>query len=332
MKLKALLLGSAAALIAVSGAHAADAVVAEPEPMDYVKVCDMYGAGFFYIPGTETCLRIAGYAQVEYDYSDYSNGGTSTLAGSTQSGAQVEGRVTFLAQSETDYGTLASFLRLDGSESQVSGANVSTAVDVSNTWISLGNLSMGHREHRAALAALPGGPFDGNDQNLGDAYYIDYTFAANGMSATFGGGATENTPDIGNVYLRLDYAGSMYNLAASITHVGHVGVASPGNGDSEQYYNIWGNITPIEGLTIQGYYNDSSINNSQRWGIGASFAVTDSVSVAGGYFDAQRLEKGYFGQVSWAVTPGLAVTVAAEEKEILGTDETSFRLRVKRSF
>ncbi|MDP3898577.1 MAG: porin [Mesorhizobium sp.] len=27
---------------------------------EYVKVCDVYGAGFFYIPGTETCLRISG--------------------------------------------------------------------------------------------------------------------------------------------------------------------------------------------------------------------------------------------------------------------------------
>jgi len=27
------------------------------EPVDYVRVCDAYGSGFFYIPGTETCLR-----------------------------------------------------------------------------------------------------------------------------------------------------------------------------------------------------------------------------------------------------------------------------------
>ncbi|MEP4753305.1 MAG: porin, partial [Nitratireductor sp.] len=54
MKIKSLLLGSAAALAAVSGARAADAVViAEPEPVEYVRVCDAYGAGFFYIPGTE---------------------------------------------------------------------------------------------------------------------------------------------------------------------------------------------------------------------------------------------------------------------------------------
>src|SRR4029078_7451347 len=66
MNIKSLLLGSAAALIAVSGARAADAVVvAEPEPAEYVKICDVYGAGYFYIPGTDTCLRIGG--DVRYD-------------------------------------------------------------------------------------------------------------------------------------------------------------------------------------------------------------------------------------------------------------------------
>ncbi|WP_095091052.1 porin [Mesorhizobium sophorae] len=66
MNIKSLLLSSAAALIAVSGARAADAVVvAEPEPAEYVKICDVYGVGYFYIPGTETCLRIGGY--VRYD-------------------------------------------------------------------------------------------------------------------------------------------------------------------------------------------------------------------------------------------------------------------------
>jgi hypothetical protein len=48
MNIKSLLIGSAAALVAVSGARAADAVtVAEPEPAEYVKICDVYGAGYF---------------------------------------------------------------------------------------------------------------------------------------------------------------------------------------------------------------------------------------------------------------------------------------------
>ena len=66
MNIKSLLLGSAAALVAVSGARAADAVVvAEPEPVEYVRVCDVYGTSFYYIPGTEICLKVGGY--VRYD-------------------------------------------------------------------------------------------------------------------------------------------------------------------------------------------------------------------------------------------------------------------------
>src|SRR6185295_15779025 len=79
MNIKSLLLGSAAALIAVSGARAADAVVvAEPEPAEYVKICDVYGSGYFYIPGTETCLRIGGY--IRYDIG---GGDVGSLDGAT---------------------------------------------------------------------------------------------------------------------------------------------------------------------------------------------------------------------------------------------------------
>uniref|UniRef100_UPI00055AD6CE porin n=1 Tax=Mesorhizobium sp. NBIMC_P2-C1 TaxID=1320555 RepID=UPI00055AD6CE len=71
MNIKSLLLGSAAALLAVSGARAADAVVvAEPEPAEYVKICDVYGAGYFYIPGTETCLRVGGYLRYDAGFGD----------------------------------------------------------------------------------------------------------------------------------------------------------------------------------------------------------------------------------------------------------------------
>ncbi|AYD00299.1 porin [Neorhizobium sp. NCHU2750] len=69
MNIKSLLLGSAAALAAVSGAHAADAIVAaEPEPMEYVRVCDAFGAGYFYIPGSETCLKVGGRVRFDAIY------------------------------------------------------------------------------------------------------------------------------------------------------------------------------------------------------------------------------------------------------------------------
>lgn len=76
MNIRNLLLGSAAALAAVSGvavssADAADAIVAAaPEPLEYVRICDAYGAGYFYIPGTETCLKIGGRVRTEGKWYD----------------------------------------------------------------------------------------------------------------------------------------------------------------------------------------------------------------------------------------------------------------------
>jgi hypothetical protein len=71
MNIKSLLIGSAAAIVAVTGARAADAVViAEPEPFEYVRVCDTYGVGFYYIPGTETCLRISGLIRYDINFSE----------------------------------------------------------------------------------------------------------------------------------------------------------------------------------------------------------------------------------------------------------------------
>ncbi|MEZ5839961.1 MAG: porin [Hyphomicrobiales bacterium] len=64
--MKSIILGSAAAVLAVTGAQAADLPAAEP--VEYVKVCDTFGTGFFYIPGTETCLKIGGYARYELAY------------------------------------------------------------------------------------------------------------------------------------------------------------------------------------------------------------------------------------------------------------------------
>ena len=66
--LKSSLLGSAAAFAAVGAAHAADLPVKKAVPIEYVRVCSAYGAGFFYIPGTDTCLRLSGRARFEGGY------------------------------------------------------------------------------------------------------------------------------------------------------------------------------------------------------------------------------------------------------------------------
>ncbi|KRR15023.1 porin [Bradyrhizobium retamae] len=60
---KSLMLGSVA-ILASAGAQAADLPV-KAKPVEYVKVCSLYGAGFFYIPGTDTCLKLGGYLRAE---------------------------------------------------------------------------------------------------------------------------------------------------------------------------------------------------------------------------------------------------------------------------
>ena len=62
---KSLLLGSAAGLLTVAGAQAADLPTRKAAPVAYVRICDAYGAGFFYIPGTDTCLKVGGLALFE---------------------------------------------------------------------------------------------------------------------------------------------------------------------------------------------------------------------------------------------------------------------------
>src|SRR6201986_4489195 len=67
---KGLVLGSAAALLAVGGAQAADLPV-KAKAVEYVRICSLYGAGFWYIPGTDTCIKIGGYLRVDTTF----NGG-----------------------------------------------------------------------------------------------------------------------------------------------------------------------------------------------------------------------------------------------------------------
>ncbi len=70
---KSLLLGSAAGLAALTGAQAADLPV-KAKPVEYVKICSLYGAGFYYIPGTDTCIRIGGHIRAEVSFNSRGTG------------------------------------------------------------------------------------------------------------------------------------------------------------------------------------------------------------------------------------------------------------------
>jgi len=72
--IKSLILGSAAGLVALSGAQAADLPV-KAKAVEYVRICSLYGAGFYYIPGTDTCIKLGGYVRIDTTFNGTMYGG-----------------------------------------------------------------------------------------------------------------------------------------------------------------------------------------------------------------------------------------------------------------
>jgi hypothetical protein len=120
---KGLLLGSAASLAVASGTQAADLPV-KAKPVEYVKVCSLYGAGFFYIPGTDTCIKLGGAVRVQAEFNAGSGGVPVGLGSSTEAAQGAFTRATtndvnfrtrlffsFDARQQTEYGTLRTFAR-----------------------------------------------------------------------------------------------------------------------------------------------------------------------------------------------------------------------------
>jgi hypothetical protein len=207
MNIKSLLLGSAAALVAVSGARAADAVVvAEPEPAEYVNICDVYGAGYFYIPGTETCLRIGGY--VRYDIGvgdsgsfDGANHVPDHQDGDTHSSYSKNARFTLKTWTgqETELGTLKTYTETRFNFGNSNGDYLDQGASNANDWqgrnkslslryayIQLGGLRVGKDDtafdtftnYAGAVIQDTLVPYGGQESNVVQ-YYFD---AGNGFS------------------------------------------------------------------------------------------------------------------------------------------------------
>ncbi|WP_334154437.1 porin [Agrobacterium pusense] len=143
MNIKSLLIGSAAALAAVSGAQAADAIVAaEPEPLEYVRVCDAFGTGFFYIPGTETCLKFGGYVRFQVDVNRGNGNSIGTGAGGYSDwDAFTRAQFEVDTRTDTELGALRGFIGFRGNADN--GSSGRSGVFVDQAFIELGGLKVG---------------------------------------------------------------------------------------------------------------------------------------------------------------------------------------------
>jgi len=112
---KSLILGTAVAFAATAGAQAADLPV-KAKPVSYVKICPQYGPGFYYIPGTDICLKVGGLVFAEAGF--YASGAITTLGngangwdrGDVALQWRTRGYISLDARTATAYGTLRSFI------------------------------------------------------------------------------------------------------------------------------------------------------------------------------------------------------------------------------
>jgi hypothetical protein len=140
MKLvKSLLLGSAAGLMAVTGSMAADLPSRKAAPAaEYVRVCSAYGAGFFFIPGSDTCLQLSGRVRADYQFATQRDSQSSTV------GYRALLRFGMDARTQTEYGTVRAVARLTA-ERRTGAANTGTgsraATVINSTQTEIGSFS-----------------------------------------------------------------------------------------------------------------------------------------------------------------------------------------------
>ncbi|WP_439605008.1 porin [Shinella sp.] len=289
MNIKSLLLGSAAAsMLAATGAQAADPIVyVEPEPMEYVRICDVYGAGFFYIPGTETCLQISGYVRYEIrvgggDFAD------EDLWEDTYR-KHLEARVNFDARNETEWGTLRSYIRIQTSGYRDNDAQLSDpSAAFDQAFIQLGGLTMGYTESyfvdgkggigNYGTHSMNGG-FDAAAAHSGAASYgyqqrmlIAYNFAANGF---FGAISLEDDANAELSGEGLDGNNYMPDV------VGRLG-----------FTQAWGGVYGVLG------YDESTGEFAGRAGVEFNVAPGSSLRVYGLYASGLNA---YWAQADWSV-------------------------------
>jgi len=135
---KSLILGSAAGLVAMSGAQAADLPV-KAKAVEYVRICSLYGAGFFYIPGTDTCIKIGGYLRADLTI----HGGNSNQPFWNGDGGMQDRfanqyndyarmALTIDTRTATEYGVVRTFGQIDGTfatQGQGNSINVGSSIE-----------------------------------------------------------------------------------------------------------------------------------------------------------------------------------------------------------
>jgi hypothetical protein len=192
---KSLLLGSAAGLVAVTAGQAADLPV-KAKPVEYVKVCSLYGAGFYYMPGTDLCIKVGGWVRAEMAWGGGGNmtwgpfNGVLNNRTTNNETWRARGYITADVRNQTEYGTARGYIAV-GVNTNDAGLQAATLVDsVNRAFLQWAGMTAGLGQsffdlYSAAAVMLRGGYLPSED--TGDPGWFVWGYTAqlgNGFSAT----------------------------------------------------------------------------------------------------------------------------------------------------
>jgi hypothetical protein len=307
---KSLILGSAAALVAMSGAQAADLPV-KAKAVEYVKVCSLYGAGFWYIPGTDTCIKLGGYLRVDMGVN---TNAVYTGNTSAQGGAQNVFTNAYTWRSRQD-------LTVDTRTATEYGV-VRTFFDATFTWTS--DSFSGTGTGSTVYGLLPGTVTGAAPNNAGSGavaagtlgvYYAFIQFAGFTMGKAISQFSAPWTNYPGNNYDGLVGGGGTVTGVNQFTYTAQFGNGVSGTisaQDPSAYYQAGVNNVSAGGAFGTSDYGGTSfpdvvgmIRVDQAWGLFQASVATHNNRAA--YFGATEItghpsdKLGYAGQLALSI-------------------------------
>ena len=300
MKLvKSLLLGSAAGLIAVGGAQAADLPV-KAKAVEYVKICSLYGAGFYYMPGTDTCIKFGGYLRADavlggagdYNFQQGANAGSNNrLTNYYMSRARFDFNVD--TRTATEYGVVRTYADMvfTWDSQSVTGSNPST--------FSTGSAALGLYH---AFIQFAGFTF-GRTVSIFDAPWQSYP--AGGPDTIPGG--SNHTNGVNQVAYTADFG---QGITASFALQDETTAT---NGQS----NLWNVSSGTAAQFVTGVYGASAWGGTRSFDIIGQVRVDQAWGLAQLSVAAHDLHTAYYGATEstghpsdkwgWAVQGSLAI-------------------------
>ena len=296
---KSLLLGSAAGVVAMAGAQAADLPV-KAKPVQYVKICSLYGAGFYYIPGTDTCLKVGGWVRQYIGVNSNNNltngylgsGNVATRASNNGWAWKSRGYITADARTQTEWGTLRGYIAVGESTQGSAGCEL---VQLEPCVHPVGRLYL--RRVAVVLRSVPGTGcvvlrrHDSPSNDTGDGGQTVTAYTAQfggGLSATLSLEAPRNTTVVGPIA-----AGSAFSTTAGPATAA-VGTTYPDVIANLRMDAAWGTAQVMGAIhNVSGQYyrsdhvNRQSVGNDMGWAIAGGVKINVPMAGPGDYFAAQ---------------------------------------------